>query len=205
MTISKITSAFMLSWVCAFCLLGCQKEKEKEPEPTPRNSSQILMDGKPWNQTLPNGVVVATRTVCASCWMAPLDTLYKNYFTLSISHFYDLEEYKKYPFESIYLGAIPIRTGEYKFAEVYKPPCRLNTIPQAIFFTSEFDTGKDTYHILPSERQYIRVTKVDKAKGYVEGEFMMTFIRVAKTKDSTSPDTLRIQPSRFSAFIGAND
>lgn len=201
---SKTTSTFVLSWVCVLCLVGCKKEKEKEPEPIPRNFSQIVMDGKPWNQTLPNGVVVATRTVCASCWMAPLDTLYKNYFTLSISHFYDLEEYKKYPFENIYLGAIPIRTGEYKFAEVFKTPCRPDTIPQAIFFTSEFDTGKDTYHILPSEQQYIRVTKVDKGTGYIEGEFMMTFIRVAKTKDSTSPDTLRIQPSRFSAFIGSN-
>ncbi|AXE21989.1 hypothetical protein DR864_29430 (plasmid) [Runella rosea] len=204
MKASKVTSTFMMSWVCVLCLLGCKKETEQDPEPISRNFAQIVMDGKPWNQTLSNGVTIATRTTCASCWLEHLNPLYKNFFSLSIDHYYDIEEYKKYPFESISLGAIPLRTGEFKFDEVHKSPCRPDTVPQAAFYTSEFDTGKDTYHILPGEQQYIRVTKVEKTTGYVEGEFMMTFIRVAKTKDSTSPDTLRIHPSLFSGFIGSN-
>ncbi|MFN3381144.1 MAG: hypothetical protein ACK41O_16925 [Runella zeae] len=201
----QITPTFVLGWVCVVLVLGCRKDTEEEPLPTPRNSAQIVMNGEPWNKVLPNGVAVATRTSCGSCWAERLDPLYKDFFTLGMHRYYDFEDYKKYPFESIVFGAIPLKLGEYVFQEGYRPACRPDTIPQATFYTHEFDAGKDQYTVLPSEKQYFRVTKLDNSTGYIEGEFMMTFIRTRKGSTSTYPDTLRIQPSQFSAFIGANN
>lgn len=202
----KKSTILLTSLICTVSLIACQKDRE-EPKPLPRNSAQVTMQGKPWNYTLPNGTPILTQTSCFTCWAERLDTLYKNFFTLAFYHYYEEKGtgvFDRNSFETLSLGAIPYRIGKYELLGT-RTACRPDTIPMARFFTNNYDVGKDMYDVLKSEKHYIEIIKIDKATGYVEGEFMMTFIRTRKGSDSEYPDTLRFQPSRFSAFIGANE
>lgn len=202
----KIPTTLLISWVCISLLIACQKDKE-EVKALPRNSAQITMQGKPWNYTLPNGTPILTQTSCSTCWAERLDTLYKNFLFLSFYRYYEEKgtgRFDRNNFETLSFGAIPYKLGKFELLGTITA-CRPDTLPTARFYTNEYDVGKDTYEVLKSEKNYIQLTKIDKATGYIEGEFTMTFIRTRKGSKSEYPDTLRFQPSHFSAFIGANE
>lgn len=200
------STVLLITPIWIVLLTACRKDRE-EAKPLPRNSAQITMEGKPWNYTLPNGTPILTQTSCFTCWAERLDTLYKNFLSLNFYHYYEEKGtgvFDRNSFESLSFDAVPYRIGKFELLGKM-PACRPDTIPAARFYTNEYDVGKDMYEVLKSEKHYIELTKIDKATGYIEGEFMMTFIRTRQGSSSDYPDTLRIQPSRFSAFIGANE
>ena len=200
------STVLLIGFIFAIMVIACRKDRE-EPKPLPRNSAQVTMQGKPWNYTLPNGIPILTQTSCITCWAERLDTLYKNFFFLTFYHYYEEKGtgvFDRNSFEDLTFGAVPYRIGKFELLGKITA-CRPDTIPAARFYTNDYDVGKDMYEVLKSEKHYIELTKIDKATGYVEGEFMMTFIRTRKGNGSDYPDTLRFQPSRFSAFIGANE
>lgn len=202
----KIVIIALISLVCISLLISCQK-KQEDVKALPRNSAQITMEGKPWNYILPNGRPILTQTSCLTCWAERLDTLYKNFLFFSFYRYYEEKGtglFDRNSFESLTFGAIPYKLGKFELLGTITA-CRPDTIPAARFYTNEYDVGKDTYEVLKSEKNYIQLTKIDRATGYIEGEFMMTFIRVRKGSRSEYPDTLRFQPSHFTAFIGANE
>lgn len=186
---------------------ACQKDEEETiPEPVlPRNSATVTMNGKPWNATLSNGTTTYTITSCFSCWAERLDESYKNYFEISFNRYFNFDKTNRYYFEGLSFNAIPLKVGTYELKGSPINSCRPDTIPSSAFYTSEHDVGKDSYHVLQTEKNYLKVANINKETGLIEGEFMATYIRVSKAYDSTYPDTVRFQPSKFSAFIGVRE
>lgn len=192
--------------LCIISFIACQKDESGEVlKPLPRNSAQVKMEGKSWNQTTSGGIAISTRTDCSSCWAESMDPLYKNFFFLTFYRYYETKQFGRNYFENLSFGAIPLRVGKFELLGKPYGACRPDTIPMAVFFTSEYDAGKDKYEVLKSEKNYIILNKLDKATGLVEGEFAATFIRVHKASDSTYPDTIRFQSSSFTAFVGAKE
>lgn len=186
---------------------ACQKDEEETiPEPVlPRNSATVTMNGKPWNATLSNGTTTYTMTSCFSCWAERLDESYKNYFGISLNRYFNFDKTNRYYFEGLSFNAIPLKVGTYELKGRIVNSCRPDTIPASAFSTSEHDVGKDRYYVLQTEKNYLKVANINKETGLIEGEFMATYIRVSKAYDSTYPDTVRFQPSKFSAFIGVRE
>ena len=182
--------------------VGCRKDPEVV-KPLPRNSAEVFMNGKPWNGLSTNGTLYATLTVASSCWAEPLDQSYNRFFGISFYRYYNGPTERNY-FQSLSLGAIPLKEGIYELKGNRLKMCRPDTIAAGAFYTGEYDTGGDVYGVLQSEENYIKVLRTNKQTGLVEGEIMATFIRVHGAKDSPYPDTMRFQPSRFYAFLGAD-
>ena len=82
------STVLLIGFIFTIMVIACRKDRE-EPKPLPRNSAQVTMQGKPWNYTLPNGIPILTQTSCITCWAERLDTLYKNFFFLTFSHYYE--------------------------------------------------------------------------------------------------------------------
>jgi len=192
------------NWLClAICLVACKKEEEVPPI-VAKNSADILMNGKPWNDTKIN-----TRTniydYCGYLDTSVLKEQYKNFFSIYFLRYHVGKNEERNYFEGMSFGAIPLKIGTYLLNGNLTSACRPDTIPAGSLHSNEYDVMTNYYVVLQSEKNYFRVNKVDKQTGLVEGEFMATFIRKDSAKGSTYPDTMRIQPSRFSAFIGAQE
>ena len=183
-------------------LVGCRKDQE-EVKPLLRNSSEVLMNGRPWNGKSANGTLCATLTVASSCWAEPLDAAYRRFFGIRFYRYYESPFERNY-FQSLSIGAIPMKEGVYELKGNRLNICRPDTISAGGFYTGEYDTGGDIYSVLQSEKNYVKVLKADKRTGLVEGEIMATFIRDYRQKNSVYPDTMRFQPFPFSAFLGAD-
>ena len=199
-----------LSWLFFIIILAaCHKDQQEEVKPLPRNSAEIIMGGKSWSEKRPSGAQVGVWTIIRGfCGIDSSYAVAKQYSHFLLIDFYRYlitTENTRYYFESLSFGAIPLRVGSYELTGSPINACRPDTIPSAAFFTSEHDAGKDSYRVLQSEKNYFRVTKVDRQTGLVEGEFMALFIKTFGARDSTYPDTIRLQPSRFSAFLGATE
>jgi hypothetical protein len=202
MNYRPISQKWLLWLLFVIFIAACHQDQE-DVKPLPRNSAEVMMGGKLWNYTTPKGVKVSTHTIGNSCWSERINDNYKNFFGIAFHRYFITKDNTRYYFESLSFSAIALRAGNYELTGSPINACRPDTIPAAAFYTSEHDAGKDSYRVLQSEKNYFRVTKVDKQTGLVEGEFMASFIKTFGAKDSTYPDTIRFQPSRFSAFLGA--
>lgn len=169
-----------------------------------KNAAEIVMGGKTWN----DDVIKTRTTVYGSCgYIEPivLRDQYKSFFSIYFLRYYTNNSVERNYFEGVSFSAIPLKLGSYLLSGNFANACRPDTIPSGAFHTNEYDVRTNYYVVLQSEKHYLQVTKVDKQTGLVEGAFMATFIRQHGAKDSAYPDTIRFQPSRFSAFIGAEE
>ena len=182
--------------------VGCRKDPEVV-KPLPRNSAEVFMNGKPWNGLSTNGDTYGILTVAGACTARKAE-YYQNFFSITFNRYYFKGSSERNYFEGLSLGMIPLKTGTYELKGIPFNYCQADTISSGMFHTSEQDAGRDLYHVLQSEKNYVRIIKVNKQTALIEGEFMATFIRVHGAKDSPYPDTMRFQPSRFYAFLGAD-
>ncbi|TAE39839.1 MAG: hypothetical protein EAZ70_04630 [Runella slithyformis] len=208
MNYRPISQKWLLWLLFAIFIAACRQDQE-EVKPLPRNFSEIMMGGKSWNEKRASGAQSGVWTVmngfCGIDSSYAAAKQYRNFLSFAFYRYIITKDNTRYYFESLSFTAIPLRVGNYELTGTTINACRPDTIPGAAFRTSEHDAGKDSYRVLQSEKNYFRVTKVDKQTGLVEGEFMASFIKIFGAKDSTYPDTVRFQPSRFSAFLGAEE